>query len=65
MSCQCIHTLFMLYELFMHDCRRCGRSGKFQVSLCVVNKKLCYDEIDEMHRELINLHPGVSAPAQS
>ena len=36
-----------------------------QVSLCVVNKKLCYEEYDEMHRELINLHPGVSAPAQS
>ena len=54
----------MHYELFIHDCRRCGRSGKFQVSLCVVNKKLCYEEYDEMHRELINLHPGVSAPAQ-
>ena len=34
-----------------------------QVSLCVVNKKLSYEKYDEMHRELINLHPGVSAPA--
>ena len=56
--------LNMHYELFMPDCRRGGRSGKFQVSLCVVNKKLCYEEFDEMHRELIKLHPGVSAPAQ-
>ena len=55
----------MHYDLFIHDCRRCGRSGMFEVSLCVVKKKLCYEEYDEMHRELINLHPGVSAPAQS
>ena len=36
-----------------------------QVRLCVVNKKLSYEEYDEMHWELINLHPGVIAPAQS
>ena len=35
-----------------------------QVSSCVV-KKLSYEKYDEMHRELINLHPGVSVPAQS
>ena len=56
--------LNMHYELYMHDCRRCRRLGKFQVCLCVVNKKLSYGKYDEMHRELINLHPGVTAPAQ-
>ena len=55
----------MHYELYAHDCWCCGRSGKFQVRLCVVIKKLSYEKYDEMHRELINLHPGVSAPAQS
>ena len=60
-----MYTLNMHNESFIHDCRRCGRSGKFQVSSCIVNEKLCYVEIDEMHLELINLHPGVSAPAQS
>ena len=54
----------MHYELFIHDCRRFGRSGKFQVSLCFDVEELCYVDIDEMHRELINLHPGVSAPVQ-
>ena len=34
-----------------------------QVSLCVVDEELYYEDYDEMHRELINLHPGVSAPA--
>ena len=55
----------MHYELYAHDCWCCGRSGKFQVSYCVGNKKLSYEKYDKMHRELINLHPGVSAPAQS
>ena len=40
------------------------RSGKFQVSSCVVIKKLSYEKYDEMHLELINLHLGVSAPTQ-
>ena len=30
-------------------CWCCGRSGKFQVRLCVVNKKFSYEEYDEMH----------------
>ena len=55
----------MRYELYAHDCWCCGRSGKFQVRLCVVNKKLSYEKYDEMHWKLINLHPDVSAPAQS
>ena len=43
--------LIMHYEMFIHDCRRCGRSSKFQVSLCVDNEELCYFDYDEMHRE--------------
>ena len=68
LSMNCHANIFILLhmhcELYIHGCGRCGRSGKFQVSLCVVNKKLCYEEYDEMHRELINLHHGVNAPAQ-
>ena len=41
------------------------RSDKYQVRLCVVKYKLSYEEYDEMDWELINLHPGVSAPAHS
>ena len=41
--------LNMHYELYAHDCWCCGRSGKFQVRLCVVNEKLSYEEYDEMH----------------
>ena len=63
----CHDNIFILlnmhYELYIHGCWRCGPSGKFQVSLCVVDEELCYDDYDEMHRELINLHPSVSAPA--
>ena len=64
LPCQSICTFEYALWIVIYDCRRCGRSGKFQVSLYIVNEKLSYDEIDEMHRELINLHPGVSAPAQ-
>ena len=41
--------VIMDYELYAHDCWCCGRSGKFQVRLCVVNKKLSYEKYDEMH----------------
>ena len=55
--------LIMQYELYIHGCWRCGRSGKFQVSLCVNDEELCYEDYVEMHRELINQHPGVSVLA--
>ena len=66
LSMNCHANIFILlsmhYELYMHGCRRGWRSGKFQVSLCVVDEELCYEDYVEMHRELINLHPGVSVP---
>ena len=55
----------MHYELYVHDCWCCGRSGKYQVRLGVANKRLSYEKYDEMYLELINLNPRVSAPAQS
>ena len=60
-----IYFWLCIYEMFMHDCRRCGRSGKFKVSFYTVNVKLSYEKYDEMHWELINLHPDVSVPTQS
>ena len=56
--------LNMRYDLHIHDCRRCGRSGKFEVSFYIDYEEWYYEDCDQMHRELINLHPGVSAPVQ-